>query len=144
MATQRIRSGTLSVDGLTELRRDLKALGKDLPKELRKANKSVADYVADLSASAAYSLGGVAAHVAPSIKASAGQISAGVTFGGSAYPMAGGAEFGSQRYKQFKPWRGNGSDAGYFVYPTIRDNAERIESHYTDVIDDLLERVGLA
>lgn len=144
MATQRIRSGTVAVEGLTELNRALRRMGPEFPKEMRAVNKTVAEFVANDARSNAYSLGGVAAHVAPSIKASAGTTSAGVAFGGPSWPMAGGAEFGSIRYKQFQPWRGNGPDAGYFVYPAIRQDADRIEDEYTEAVDDLIKKVGLA
>lgn len=133
----------LRVDGIVELSKALKEISPELRKELRLANKSVAQFVADDSRAAAYSLGGVAALVAPSIKASAGQAFAGVSFGGSEYPMAGGAEFGSIRYPQFQPWRGNSSDAGYFVYPSIRHDSDRIATEYTAAMDTLLRKAGL-
>lgn len=139
----RIRSGDVQVRGLAELNRTLRALGPDVQKELKETNRSVAEFVADDAKGAAHSLGGVAAKVAPSIKAKAGNTSAGVSFGGAAYPMAGGAEFGSIKYKQFKPWRGNGSDAGYFLYPAIRRDAERITTEYTHALDRLMRRHGL-
>lgn len=41
-----------------------------------------------------------------------------VVYGGQGYSM--GAEFGAYRYNQFKTWRGNQDDAGYFLWPTIR------------------------
>jgi len=144
----RIRSGAIEVDGLAQLNRALKQLGDDAPKQLREANKEVADEVADEAKGAAFALGGVAAKVAPTIKASAGTTSAGVGFGGSAVPYAAGAEFGGHRRsttQQFKPWRGSGSHtAGYFVYPTIRRNAERIEETYVDKIDQLTRRLNLS
>lgn len=140
----RLSAGEVRVDGLRELNQHLKALDKDLPKELRKVNKTVAELVRADAKAAAYSLGGVAAHVAPSIKPAAGKDWAGVAIGGPSYPMAGGAEFGSVRHKQFNPWRGNGSDAGYFLYPTIRHDADRILTEYTHALDDFLERNGLA
>jgi hypothetical protein len=144
MATQRVRTGAIQVTGLRELSRSLKKMDDPAAsKELRSANKRIAEMVAEDARGAAYAVGGVAAHVAPSIKASAGQQSAGVALGGSAYPMAGGAEFGSQRYKQFKPWRGNGPDAGYFVYPAIRQDLDRIESEYGKALDELARKVGL-
>lgn len=143
-SSSRIRTGTIQVEGLVELNRALKQLGPTFPKELRKANKTVADLVAQDAKAAAHSIGGVAAHVAPSIKASAGAQFAAVSLGGTAYPMAGGAEFGSYRYKQFKPWRGNGSDAGYFVYPAIRRDADRIETEYGHALTELLDRTGLS
>lgn len=42
-----------------------------------------------------------------------------VVYGGQGYSM--GAEFGAYRYKQFKVWRGNQDDAGYFLWPSIRE-----------------------
>ena len=133
----------LRVHGLSELNRTMKALGPEVQKELKETNKSVAEFVADDARAAAHTLGGVAAKVAPSIKAKGGTTSAGVSFGGAAYPFAGGAEFGAMKYKQFKPWRGNSSDAGYFVYPAIRQDADRITTEYTEAIDALMRRHDL-
>lgn len=138
-----IRSGEIQVHGLSELSRALRRLESGFPDELKAANREAADMVATASKGRAASLGGVAAHVAPSIGSRAGATSAGVAFGGAAWPMAGGAEFGAIRYTQFKPWRGNGPGAGYFVYPSIRDNSERITETYTDRVDDLIRRAGL-
>lgn len=144
----RIRSGAVQVEGLAELSRALKQL-EDIEsrREIRMANKTAADYVAGHARDRAYSLGSTAGHVAPSIKASAGYQSAGVAFGGSGFPMAMGAEFGGQRRKttqQFEPWRGSDSDAGYFLYPTIRERADEIVEPYKDAIQELLARIGLA
>ncbi len=131
------------VTGLVELNRALKALGPEVQKELKAANFEVGSMVAGDAQSIALGLGGVAAKVAPSIKATKTQAGAAVSFGGAAYPFAGGAEFGSMRYKQFKPWLGNSSDAGYFVYPAIRQDAEEIETTYIERIDDIMKRNGL-
>lgn len=139
----KIRTGAVQVSGLNELNRALKQLGPELQKELKETNLEVAQIVADDARGIAVSLGGVAAKTAPSIQAKGYTTSAGVGFGGSGYPFAMGAEFGSYRFKQFKPWRGNGSDAGYFVYPAIRQDADRITSEYTEAIDDLMRKVGL-
>lgn len=138
--SQKIRSGTVKVDGLRELNAALRAIGPEAQKELKEASRKVAEFVANDARAAAQSLGGVAAHVAPSIRPVGGVSGAGVAFGGAAYPMAGGAEFGSMRFKQFKPWRGNGSDAGYFAYPAIRQDADRIETEFTHAVDDIIKR----
>jgi len=140
----KIRSGTVKVDGLRELNTALRRMGgNELARELNDASRKVADMVAEDARAAALQLGGVAAHVAPSIGVRASRESAGVAFGGAKFPMAGGAEFGSYRFKQFKPWRGNGSDAGYFVYPAIRRDADRIETEYAAAIQALMRKVGL-
>lgn len=133
----------VKVTGLKELNAALKALGPDVQKELKEANFEVGDMVAGDARSIALGLGGVAAKVAPSIRATKTQAGAAVSFGGAAYPFAGGAEFGSLKYKQFKPWRGNGSDAGYFLYPAIRQDADQIEATYTQRIDEILSKNGL-
>lgn len=138
--SSKIKTGTVEVEGLRDLSRALKELGPDAQKELRSASKEVAGFVARDASSAAHSLGGVAAHVAPSIRAVGGVGGAGVSFGGSAYPMAGGAEFGSVRFKQFQPWRGSGSDAGYFVYPSIRQDSDRIVTEFTHAVNKVIER----
>lgn len=85
---------------------------------LAAASKAAAEKVADQSKSAAGALGGVAAKSAPSIRAIGGAAKAAVTLrkaGGYEF----GAEFGSLRFKQFLPWRGNGKGAGYFLTPTV-------------------------
>ena len=141
----RIKSGAgVRVEGLAELNRGLKALGgREFQAELREAGREVATEVAKDAQGKAYSLGGVAAHVAPSISASAGFTSAGVSFGGAAHPAAMGAEFGGQgrpTTMQFQPHRGT---TGYFVYPSIRDNGEFIERTYMDAVDTILRRHDL-
>jgi hypothetical protein len=138
--SSKIRSGTVKVDGLRELNRALKAIGPEAQKELKEASKTVATFVAADARSSAFSQGGVLGHIAPSIKPVGGVSGAGVAFGGAAYPMAGGAEFGSIRYKQFKPWRGNNSDAGYAIYPAIRQDADRIVTEFTDAVDRIIKK----
>lgn len=134
----------LDVEGLNELNRALRALGgREFQTQLRDASKEVATEVASDAKAKAYSLGGVAAHVAPSIAASAGYTSAGVALGGASHPAAMGAEFGGgarPTTRQFKPWRGSGSNAGYFVYPAIRDNADMIGDRYLSAVDAILRR----
>lgn len=155
MATTRIRSGAIEVDGLAELNRTMRELGgKELQRELRDANKEVASEEADRVQSALAAAGGMFAKVAPTVKASAGVTSAGVGFGGATAPFFAGAEFGADRdkdrtrstgsyvgYRQFKPHKGR---EGYVVYPTIRRDAERIEETYLEHIDRLTERFGLS
>lgn len=131
----------IKIEGLSELSRALKALGgREFQAELRSAGKEIATQIADVAAVRAYSIGGVAAHVAPSISASAGFTSAGVALGGAAHPAAMGAEFGGQgrpTTQQFQPHRGH---EGYFLYPSIRDNAEFIEDAYLDAVDAIRRR----
>lgn len=140
-----LKAGAIRVEGLTELNKALRAIGPEARTQLKEASKRIADFVAADARSHAQARGGVAAKVAPSIKPRAGLAgSAGVAFGGAAYPFAGGAEFGSQRFHQFDSWTGNGPSAGYFLYPAIRQDAERIVTEFTQSLDELIRRVGLA
>jgi hypothetical protein len=139
------KAGAIRVEGLRELNKSLRAIGPEARAELKAASSRVSGFVASDAHSAAAALGGVAAKTAPSLKPRASVSgSAGVALGGSAYPFGGGAEFGSDRYKQFKPWRGNGPGAGYFLYPSIRKDAQRITTEYTQALEDLIKKVGLS
>lgn len=138
----RIRGGGVGVEGLNALNRDLKAISRDAQAELKKANVDIAEKEGKRAQAAAYSLGGVAAHVAPSIKGGGGNAWAGIKFG-SGQPAAMGAEFGGRgrpTTQQFQPWRGQ---EGYFVFPTIRRDSDQITEDWTDAIADLMRRHGL-
>ncbi len=143
MARLNAKSDGVNVEGLAELRRALKAVSATAPKELSAAGKDVARFVADDARSAASGLGGVAAKVAPSISAMAASGGGAIGLGGASYPMAAGAEFGGQgrpTTQQFKPHLGR---TGYFVYPTIRRDADRIESEFSDKLADLMRKYDL-
>lgn len=131
----------IQVDGLKELQSALRAADRDFPKQLRVANKSAADLVAEGTRSSFASRGGVAPKVAPSVKALAQQRNASVKIGGPKYPFALGSEFGSIRYKQFPAWKGNGPDAGYSLYETIRDKRDDVVEVYGDALDKLTARI---
>jgi hypothetical protein len=134
---QKVKTGTVEVTGLPELSKALKAIGPDAQRELREASKKVASFVADDARSAAQSLGGVAAKTAPSIKATGGVAGAGVAMGGPSFPFAGGAAWGASKYPQFKEWRGH---IGYFPYPQIVQDADKIETEFTAAIDNIIKR----
>lgn len=143
MARLNAKSDGVNVEGLAELRRALKAVSDQAPKELNAASKEVATLVADDARDDALGLGGVAAKVAPSVKPSGTARGAAINLGGPAYPMAAGAEFGGRgrpTTQQFQPHLGR---TGYFVYPSIRRNAGQIEETYTGLIDDLMRKHDL-
>jgi hypothetical protein len=119
------------VEGLAELRKELKRL--DLSKDLGQANRKVAQLVVDAAQGRASTRLERAA--ARSLSASSSTVGARVGLGGPRTPFAAGAEFGSKRFRQFQAWRGNGQQAGYFLYPAIRENTPRIVEVYGDEID---------
>lgn len=92
---------------------------------VKEADEKIAGKVAEDARSRAESIGGVAAHVAPSITSSDGQIDF-----GSGLPMAMGAEFGRNEYHQFSPWTGSGESAGYFLIPTVVSEQEVARREY--------------
>jgi hypothetical protein len=133
----------VNVEGLDRLRKDLKAVSADAPKELRQAHVSIAGTVAEDARDRAYGLGGVAAKTAPTIRASGTQAGAAIALGGPTAPWSAGAEFGGQgrpTTQQFRPHLGR---TGYFVYPSIRDNAEDAERRELEAIDGLMRKHNL-
>jgi hypothetical protein len=132
--------GAIRVEGLNEMILRLKVLEKGSEVGIRLANKQAASTVAGHASGAAASLGGVAAHVAPSIKATAGVKSGSVSISGDA---AAGAEFGGRgrpTTQQFKPWLGH---TGYFLYPTIRRDSEAINTTYRAALELVIKEAGL-
>lgn len=127
---------TVRVEGLKELRAELRKV--DMHKGLQKAGKKVAEKVAERTRSAASGLGGVTVREVPTIKALASQTRAQVKVGGSPWSM--GSLFGSVRYRQFRPWRGSGPGAGYYLWPQLAEMRDEITDTYADEIERLLAR----
>ena len=65
-------------------------------------------------------------------------------FGVDAATYAGGRRAGQmivmRGWNQFLPWRGIGENAGYAIYPTIRENQETIRQTYEDQVRDITQR----
>lgn len=140
MAVRRIVGpGAVKVYGLKEIRAGLKSAGPAFPRRLTQINKQLAQAVA----AGARARGEQLTHPRPghealgTLKATAGQLSATVSLGSPAVPWALGEEFGSIKHHQFPPWRGNKGGAGYFFWPTIREDLPRLDQLYLDMIDDL-------
>lgn len=126
------------VEGLRELRRELKAVDAQWPRELRKVNLAIAEDVAERTRSNLAGMGGSAPKVVSTVKALAQQARAQVKAGGKgdsvAERVAGGNLFGSNRYKQF-PTPGQ-----YGIYNALAEMKDDIEERYLDMLDDLLAR----
>lgn len=109
----RANQGAVRIEGLREMRAQLKRLGVEWPKELRKVNRKVADLAAEYARGGADDAGGVAAKAAYSIKGRNDQTAVIITWGGSGYEFADGAFFGALQYKRFQPWIGNQFTGGW-------------------------------
>jgi hypothetical protein len=124
----------ITVSGLRELQRELRAVDRKLPRELTKAHRDAAQIVLDPAQR------GMASQPIPhadeaaaGLKIRAAQRSISIALLAS-NPVVRAAEFGtivhsvfgrkvlaaSMKRRVFRPWRGNDDDAGYALYPTIR------------------------
>lgn len=136
----------LRVQGLDEFRAALREADRSLGRELGKANKELGEDIVAKADAVAAGLGGVAAHsAAAGLKASARQNAATIILDAGRSPAVFGAEFGGRgrpTTQQFQPFRGSGDTAGYFLFPTIRTEADEghIEERYGRLIDRLMAR----
>lgn len=132
----------LVIVGLADFRRDLRKLSRDAPRALSRANKVVAQTVTP-RVRVAYGqhftnrTGGTRR----AIRAVATQTKAGVRIGGKRRPYMLGQEYGSTRFKQFRPWTGGGGvgggrgSRGRFLWPTIRRMGREITDIYWAAMD---------
>jgi hypothetical protein len=149
MAT--VKGASIHVEGLSEFRRELRRLDdRTLTSELKDANFAVAQRVVGWAHYRAAGQGRMAVKAAATLRASKSQARAAVSFGGAKAPFAAGSEFGAIRniprrsrrgevrgWNQFKEWRGNGRDAGYWLFPAIRANETQIVEEYGDAIEKI-------
>ena len=141
----------LQIDGFDEFRETVKYGPANIRKAVKKVDRRWGARAADIVRSRATSEGSTAAHVADSIRSKALQSGIQIRAGGDGYPEFWGAEFGGGNFappnaksnrhgrpgytNQFKPWRGKGADAGYFVYPAVRsDIVPAMAEQYLDDI----------
>ena len=130
-------SQKIEVEGLLEFLAQVKTAMPEVAKQVAEVNKKAADIVKDAAAAKAESIGSTAAQAAQSLATSNATRQSSVRLGRGA-PYAFGAEFGAKRYNQFKPWTGNqwvsgsgpAGGVGYFLYPAIREQKEKVETEY--------------
>jgi hypothetical protein len=139
MATAMDGTG-VKVVGLRELRRELKAKDAGLPKELRLITKSVGDDLVPDLRRAAQSDSPQMAKGARSIMSGATARGAYIRLGGAKAPWLKGSEFGSKKFRQFRDWRGNGTDGGYAISPELRRQKGHIAATAERRISSFLER----
>ena len=134
--TIRLGGDAVRVTGLKELRSVLRKMGdKELLRELAKVNNRMAGVVVSRARGKASS--SMESAAASRLRASRGNAKATVTLGGKPYDI--GAEFGALRWHQFRPWRGNGATAGYFLFPAVRESREELIEQYVNEIDKIWE-----
>ena|SRR5687768_13104676 len=146
----RIRTG-IEIRGLKDLTRALKDIDAQLPKELADLNQQVGESV--ISGARGRASTPLEHRAARTLKAARQQRVVLIRLGGGRYPEALGAEFGAgqgtlrnttrgvmEGWNQFRPWRGSGGDAGYFLFPTIREDTPQIIDRHYDLIYEFVQR----
>lgn len=149
---------TTTYRNVAGLNKALRSLPKEASAELRKASKVIAADIATEAQGRARAQGGLAAIIAPTIRASTDRVPA-VKMGSTAslptsgngwtHPRTGarqtigdviwGGEFGGgarDTTQQFLPHRGR---LGYFLWPTVRDRSDDIDARYSEALDAALQ-----
>ena len=125
---------TLRVFGLDELGRDAARAAEALERSTREAAREAAEETAEAVRASFAGRGGVAPKVAPSVRSQSSGRGGAVSFGGPAYPYAGGANFGSALYTQFEPRAGK----DYSFFSTIDEREAAIEGRFEDAAEEAL------
>lgn len=132
----RKKAGIVAVDGLDDLRKELRKLDDGgLLEQLKDANKMVADLVVERARQNTSTR--MERRAASSLRSSRQAARAQVLGGSASVPFFGGAEFGSLQYPQFQAWTGSNSQSGYFLYPAIRAATDDIVELYGDEVEKI-------
>lgn len=145
--------------GFTEFRKELKALGPEWPKELRKVYKATSDRAANWARAKARAMGGVQEKFAGAIRGYANQRSARVGVNTGPRSGAGPAFWGAKRHTgwyakgryhdstpQHPPWVGNSWDAAvhgqgpYAINAALADHLDDVVDEFAEMVDDLTHR----
>lgn len=131
--------------------KSFKAMDEEATQQAKQATSELAEYVKGKIVDAAGRTRNllddrVAAGAKVSKSSKIGEISFGfagqkLSGGGTTQQLWGGAEFGSNRLKQFPVWsgrEGRGSK-GYFIYPTLRRIQPYIVAEWTKSFDKILK-----
>lgn len=133
----------VQVDGLRELRRELKRAGERFPRELREANRDAAELVARSARRRAprgpHEGGGRIQPVVSSIRALASQRAGQVAIGGARAPHGPPLEFGGT-LRRFHSQARTRVTAQPFLYPAIAAEQDEVVEFYGDAIDRLTRR----
>lgn len=139
----------VEVEGLQELKRALKQVDAQLPKEMRLEFKAISTVVAARVASKVPSITGRAAS---SVKPRASQDSAGVAEGGKRAPYMGWLDFGGGAAKGRGVTPSRGGQFGYgfrrpfikegrYLYPTVAEMEPEILDAAEQAVENVLRKV---
>lgn len=121
---------------------DIGRLQQRLPQSLADEDTAQAGRIAKKARSFGEGLGSVHTKAAPGIKAINQRPI--IRLFVDEHPYILGAEFGGGRRpttRQFPPWRGKGDEAGYMLYPTIREETEE-GSEFMESYGQIVQRAA--
>jgi hypothetical protein len=138
---------------LRSITRAFKAMDDEAIQQAKESSSALADYVRGKIVTAANNLtrnrldNKVAEGSRVSKSSKIGEISFGfagqrLSGGGTTQQLWGGAEFGSNRYKQFPVWsgrEGRGS-RGWFIYPTLRSAQPEIIAKWEEAFSQIVRK----
>ena len=128
--------GEMSDQAIAEAKRESGALTEYLQKQIRNVASFTQNLIDDR----------VAAGSVVSKSSKIGEISFGFASqkfsgGGTTQQLWGGAEFGSNKYKQFPNWSGKfgRGSRGWFIYPTLRQEQPYIIAQWENAFDRIVK-----
>ena len=146
-------AGSTAIVGADEFARKLKKMDSELYKQFGDANRQIAKTVVGTVRSDATSYSRQAAKAARSARATSARNGVSIALGGARWPYALGAEYGSLKYPQFPPWRGNqwtpehwgegNSTAGYWFHPALDQSREYVLDSYMGSVEKAADRAGI-
>lgn len=131
--------GKISVGGLAQLSRGLKAVDAEAPKQLRLALNDAADLLVDTAKPTVPSDTGAAQR---SMKARSTRTSARVAVGGRMAPYFPWLDFGGEGRVAGRPAARAFISVGRYVYPTLAKIRPKIEQRLSDGITAVIENAG--
>lgn len=123
------RGEAIRVEGLRELRRDLRAADAALPKQLSKTNKAIVNDVVVPEAKRIVPIR--TGRLQGNIRALAGQTSAKIAAGGAKVPYAGPIHFG---------WPAHGIEPQPFLYDALDNRRNEIMDRYEKMVDKVTSK----
>lgn len=137
----------IGVEGLKELRRDLRKIDPELELERRQRFRAIGERLADEIRSKIDSVSGDAA---ASIRAGVSGNNAYIAGGKRSVPYFGWLDFGSRNPnvgapRSVGPWAhsGRGPDRGRYFLPVIDRNRDRIADEALDAMNAAIQKAGL-
>lgn len=136
-----VKRGSLTVEGLVDVQKAYRRLPKDVKEGTDGQVRAVAKFVAKEAKSAASTR--AERKAATTIKAQKNSVSLG---GGGKRSRAGsmslGTEFGGRGRPRTMQFRNHRGTEGYFFWPSIRSNSEKIKKMWDDMMEDILRGLG--